>query len=74
MDGSEEPIRRVEALRSEGKISEQEAVRLIDAITQLASDTKSQRTKSNHAEASGTSRPAAKTRSRDGSSERAGQR
>lgn len=76
MDGHEEPIQRVKALEAEGKISAQEANRLIDAIKHLASDSKSQQENSERGPASGRQAPksaAAKTSWREGGSRRSNQ-
>ena len=68
MGASVEPVKRVEALQAEGKISAEEAGRLIDAITKLALDSKPQDEKSDRSTASRTQAPrsaAAKTTSND---------
>ncbi len=72
MSGSEEPIQRVKALEATGKISAQEASRLIDAINQLAADSKSTEDKSERRTAA--EFQAAKTESNDRSSDRARER
>jgi uncharacterized protein YjbI with pentapeptide repeats len=75
MGGSEEPIQRLKALEAEGKISAQEANRLIDAINQLAADSKSQRSARAAASGSQPSRSAAaKTESSDGGSRHSSER
>ena len=72
MDRSEAAIQRVKALEAAGKISAQEARRLIDAVSQLASDWTSEREKSERAAASGPQArksTAAKSASNDGGSD-----